>query len=46
LDKFDCKAKIMDLIKSDIPEVRENATMAIQKMLLNNWQAVEGFENK
>jgi len=34
----------MELIKSPDPDVKENATVAIQKMLLNNWQAVE--ENK
>ena len=44
LDKLECKTKITDLIKSDNAEVREQATIAIQKILLNNWQAVE--ENK
>jgi len=41
LDKYDCKNKIMELIKSPDSDVKENATVAIQKMLLNNWQAVD-----
>jgi len=46
IEKFECKSKMMDLIKSQDEVVRENATIAIQKMLLNNWQAVEDVSRK
>lgn len=40
LDNFRGKEKIMDLINSDKQEIRENAVLALQKIMLQNWQSV------
>jgi len=38
LDKLDAKQSILKLIESDNPTVKENALVAIQKIMLQSWQ--------
>lgn len=38
LENFDGKTKLMKMIEIENPIVKENALVAIQKLMINNWQ--------
>lgn len=40
LEKLDGKTKLMHMIEKDSPLVREHALVAIQKLMINNWQII------
>jgi Vacuolar H+-ATPase V1 sector, subunit H len=39
LDKLNAKISIMKLIDSENPQVKEQALVAIQKIMLNSWES-------
>jgi V-type H+-transporting ATPase subunit H len=40
LESFDGKTKLMKMIEKESPLVREQALVAIQKLMINNWQII------
>lgn len=40
LEQFEGKTKLMKIIEKESPIVRENALVAIQKLMINNWQII------
>lgn len=40
LEKLDGKTKLMHMIEKESPIVREHALVAIQKLMINNWQII------
>ena len=40
LESFDGKAKLMKMIEKESPLVREHGLVAIQKLMINNWQII------
>lgn len=40
LEKLDGKTKLMHMIEKESPMVREHALVAIQKLMINNWQII------
>ena len=40
LEDFNGKTKLMKMIENESPQVRENALVAIQKLMINNWQII------
>lgn len=41
VDKMDGKRKIMDRIGSEVSQIREQALIAVQKMMIHNWDNVK-----
>ena len=40
LDNLGGKTKLMRMIETDDPSIREQALIAVQKLMINNWQLV------